>query len=161
MNKIINAPDRITHLIIRLLVICIFLTGCTSLKPVDMNSKTLQENIRHGELIKEGDRVRVITRDGSSHILTVTAISEHMLEGLQEENDPEIWAGDDEEYSIYEKDSGTEQTVIEIQIEDIVLVEEEKLSAGKTTLAVGGGVGVVALAIFIIALSTATFFVGP
>ena len=161
MNRLIKTSDYRTHAIIRLLIICIFLTGCTSLKPVEMNSKTLQENIRNGELIEEGDRIRVITRDGSSHILTVTAISEYVLKGVLEVIDPEIWVGDDDEYAIYEKDSGTEPTVIEIQIDDIVLVEEKKFSAGKTTLAVGGGIGVTALVIFIIALSTATFFVGP
>ena len=120
MNRLTNTPDYITHSIIRPLIISILLTGCTHFKPVEMNSKTLQDKIRNGELIEEGDRVRVITKDGSSHILTVTAISEHVLKGE-----------------------------IEILIDDIVLVEEEKISAGKTTLAVGGGLGVIAAAIIL------------
>jgi len=148
MNKITNTPDYITHSIIRLLIISIFLTGCTHLKPVEMNSKTLQDNIRKGELIEEGDRVRVITKDGSSHILTVTAVSEHVLKGeLKGTGTPGTWTvsedGMDEED--YEEDPGTEPTVIEILIDDIVLVEEEKITAGKTTLAVGGGLGVIAI----------------
>jgi len=148
MNKITNTPDYITHSIIRLLIISIFLTGCTHLKPVEMNSKTLQDNIRKGELIEEGDRVRVITQDGSSHILTVTAVSEHVLKGeLKGTGTPGTWTvsedGMDEED--YEEDPGTEPTVIEILIDDIVLVEEEKITAGKTTLAVGGGLGVIAI----------------
>ena len=81
MNRITNTLDYITHSIIWPLRTSIFLTGCTHFKPVEMNSKTLQDKIRNGELIKEGDRVRVITKDGSSHILTVTAISEHVLKG--------------------------------------------------------------------------------
>ena len=113
-----------------------------------MNSETLQDNIRNGELIKGGDRVRVITKDGSSHILTVTAVSEHVLKGeLKGTGTPGTWTvsedGMDEED--YEEDPGTEPTVIEILIDDIVLVEEEKITTGKTTLAVGGGLGVIAI----------------
>ena len=148
MNKITNTPDYITHSIIRLLIISIFLTGCTHLKPVEMNSKTLQDNIRNGELIKEGDRVRVITKDGSSHILTVTAVSEHVLKGeLEGTGTPGTWTGSEDgiDEEDYEEDPGTEPTVIEILIDDIVLVEEEKISAGKTTLAVGSGIGAIAL----------------
>ena len=148
MNRLTNTPDYITHSIIRLLIISIFLTGCTHFKPVEMNSKTLQDNIRNGELIKEGDRVRVITKDGSSHTLTVTAISEHVLKGeLEGTGTPGTWTGSEDgiDEEDYEEDPGTEPTVIEILIDDIVLVEEEKISAGKTTLAVGGGLGVIAI----------------
>jgi len=42
------------------------------------------------------------------------------------------------------EDAAIEPTVIDILIDDIVLVEEEKISSGKTTLAVGGGLGVIA-----------------
>jgi len=133
MNKISNTPDYITHSIIRLLIISIFLSGCTSLKPLETNSKTLHDNIRSGELIEEGDRVRLITKDGSSHVLKVTALSEHVLKGELE---------------------GT-GSPIEIQIDDIVVVEEERISAGKTTLAVGGGIvaiAAIAFSIFVIHL---------
>ena len=53
------------------------------------------------------------------------------------------------------EDPATEPTVIAILIDDIVLVEEEEISARKTTLAVGSGIGVIALiaaAIFIYSL---------
>ena len=151
MNRLTNTPDYITHSIIRLLIISIFLTGCTHFKPVEMNSKTLQDKIRNGELIEEGDCVRVITKDGSSHILTVTAISEYVLKGaLEGTGTPGTSTGSED--GMYMEDSAIEPTVIEIPIDDIVLVEEEKIDAGKTTLAVGGGLGVIvfiAAAIFL------------
>jgi hypothetical protein len=109
-----------------------------------MNSKTLQDKIRNGELIKEGDRVRVLMKDGSSHILTVTAISAHVLEGELEGTGTPGTRTDSED-GMYMKDTAIEPTVFEILIDDIVLVEEEKISAGKTTLAVGGGLGVIGL----------------
>ena len=43
------------------------------------------------------------------------------------------------------EDPATEPTVFEILIDGIVLVEKEEISAGKTTLAVGSGVGAIAL----------------
>jgi hypothetical protein len=149
MNKITNTPGYITHSIIRLLIISIFLTGCTHLKPVEMKSKTLQDNIRNGESIEEGDRVRVITKDGSSHILTVTAISEHVLKGeLEGTGTPGSWTGSED--GMYMEDPATEPTVIEILIDDIVLVEEEKIGAVKTTLAVGVGILTIAMIAFTI-----------
>lgn len=150
MNIITNTPDYITHSIIRLLIISIFLTGCTHLKPVGMNGKTLQDNIRNGELIEEGDRVRVITKDGSSHTLTVTAISEHVLKGeLEGTGTRGSWTGSED--GIY-TEVPAEPTVIEIPIDDIVLVEEEKISTGKTTLAVGSGAAIVLIAIGVMAV---------
>ena len=144
MNKLTNTPDYITHSIIRLLIISIFLTSCTHFKPIEMNSETLQDKIRNGELIAEGNRVRVITKDGSSHILTVTAISEYVLKGALEGTGTPGTSTDSED-GMYMQEPAIEPTVIEIPIDDIVLVEEEKIDAGKTTLAVGGGLGVIGL----------------
>jgi len=145
MNRLTNTPDYITHSIIRLLIISIFLTGCTHFKPVEMNGNTLQDKLRNGELIEEGDCVRVITKDGSSHILTVTAINEHVLKGeLEGTGIPSTRTED----GMYMEDPAREPTVIEILIDDIVLVEEEKISAGKTTLAAGGVLGAITLILF-------------
>ena len=157
MNKLTNTLDYITHSIIRLVIISIFLSGCTNLNPIDINSKTLHDNIRSGELFEEGDRVRVITKDGSSHILKVTAISEHVLMGQVEgTGTPRSWTGSED--GMYMEAPATEPTVIEIMIDDIVLLEEEKISAGKTTLAVGGGivaVAAIAFTILIVSFTTA------
>ena len=145
MNRLTNTPDYITHSIIRLLIMSIFLTGCTHFKPVEMNGNLLQDKLRNGELIEEGDCVRVITKDGSSHILTVTAINEHVLKGeLEGTGIPSTRTED----GMYMEDPAREPTVIEILIDDIVLVEEEKISAGKTTLAAGGVLGAITLILF-------------
>ena len=145
MNRLTNTPDYITHSIIRLLIMSIFLTGCTHFKPVEMNGNTLQDKLRNGELIEEGDCVRVITKDGSSHILTVTAINEHVLKGeLEGTGIPSTRTED----GMYMEDPAREPTAIEILIDDIVLVEEEKISAGKTTLAAGGVLGAITLILF-------------
>ena len=153
MNIITISPSCIVHSIIRLLIISIFLSGCTTLKPIEMDSNTLQDKIRNGEIVKTGDRVRVITTHGSTHILTVIEISEHVLTGeLEGTGTPYTWTGSED--GMYEEDAVTEATAIEIPIDDIVLVEGEEFSAGKTALAVGGGITTIVIVAIIIFLAT-------
>jgi len=56
---------------------------------------------------------------------------------------PGTWTGSEDGMRM--EDPATEPTVIKILIDDIVRVEEEEISAGKTTLAVGSGIGAIAL----------------
>jgi len=89
-------------------------------------------------------------------LLTVTAISEHVLKGeLEGTGTPGSWTGSEDGMNM--EDPATEPTGIEILIDDIVLVEEEKIGAVKTTLAVGVGILTIAMIAFtIVTVSFAT-----
>ncbi|MGB7932901.1 MAG: hypothetical protein WCH04_11875, partial [Gammaproteobacteria bacterium] len=52
--------------IINLLLI-INLIGCTSLQTIDAPPDKLHEQIRHANLVKVGDKVRIITEDQKEH----------------------------------------------------------------------------------------------
>ncbi|UCC55205.1 MAG: hypothetical protein JSU75_07435 [Gammaproteobacteria bacterium] len=135
MNKLTNISSCITNSIIWLLIIYIFLPGCTTLQPIEMDSNTLQDKIRNGEIVNVGDRVRVVTQEGDTHIFTVLAINEHTLKGELE-------------------DTGTETKVIEIPIDDIDLIEGEKFNAPKTIFSIGGGL----LGVFVLFMGAVLLF---
>jgi hypothetical protein len=112
-----------------LLLLVAVLTGCTNLQPVAMDPGTLQEKIRDGTALHEGDTVRVVTRDGVSHLLVMTAVEENTLRG-------------------YAQGAKTGAVVIEIPVDDILLLEKQKVNAGETA---AGSVGVATM-VFAVAL---------
>ena len=137
----------ITVIVLGLIV---FLSACTSLYPMDGDAKTVQEQIRTGKALQQGDRVRVVTKDGVSRMLTVASVEGDVLKGnLDSNKPPPPWrsstGGDqDVQQTQPEQEKGK---FVEIPIVDIVLVEKEKVSTGK----VAAGVGTVVLA-FVLAL---------
>lgn len=50
--------------------------GCTSVKPIELSPKTLQAQLRNGELIEAGDRVVITTVDARRERFTVRSIGE-------------------------------------------------------------------------------------
>ena len=103
------------------------LAGCTSLQTAEMPSNELRTQIRAGELISIGDRILVVTADGSEHKFKVTELDDTSIHGKDEI----------------------------IRIDDIVALQTRELSAGKTALLAGGvSVGVVA-ALFVAAVFAA------
>jgi hypothetical protein len=101
------------------------------------NAETLRNELRSGEAVKPGDKVRVVTRDGLSRLLIVTALDQKALKG-------------------HPKGVGMEDAVVTIPIDDIVFMEGKKVSVGKTAaytggISVGAAIGLVIAAI--IALS--------
>ena len=93
------------------------LAGCTSLQTAEMPSGELHTQIRAGELISIGDRILVVTADGSEHQFKVTELDDTSIHGKDEI----------------------------IRIDDIVALQTRELSAGKTALLAGGAsIGVVA-----------------
>ena len=96
-----------------LLIIAIFITtsGCTTLKPVEMSPEELQGRIAAGEIIEVGDRIKVVTSDGTVHKFEVSGISSDRVSG---------------------KD-------VELPVTDIIAVETREFSGGKTTALVAGG----------------------
>jgi hypothetical protein len=96
--------------IITFLTIVIFLvSGCTTLRPVELSQSTLQARISSGELIRPGERVLIVTQDGKQYEFKVISIGDGYVKG---------------------KD-------VEIPVKDIELIEQRKVSIGKTALLLG------------------------
>jgi hypothetical protein len=89
------------------LIIC--LIGCTTLQPVSGNPATLQQRIGSGELLKRGDDVDILTKDGRTHVFSVKSVSASTIDGQHES----------------------------ISIDQIALIQRRKLNVGETALAVG------------------------
>jgi len=87
--------------------------GCTSLQTIEAPPDKLHEQIRHENLVKVGDKVRIITEDQQEHQFVVTAINEDDIRGED----------------------------VTIPIDSIVTVETREFSAGKTALLAGGITG--------------------
>jgi hypothetical protein len=141
-------------IIVILLGLIVFLSACTSLYPMEGDAKTVQEQIRDGKALQQGDHVRVVTKDGVSRILTVASVEGDVLKGNMDSNKPAPpWrssTGGDQDFQQPppEQEKGE---FVEIPIVDIVLIEKEKVSTGKTAAAIGGG-AIVFLALPILAL---------
>ena len=101
----------------------IVVTGCTTLKPVELSPEQLHDRIYAGEVIHEGDSVKIITSDGKHHRFKVTAITDQSVVGKE----------------------------IQLPIVDIVAVETKEFSGGKTA-ALAGGSYIVLAAIIIVGL---------
>jgi len=131
-----------------LLGLSLFLAACTYLSPISEDAKTLQEQIRTGEAVQQGNRVRVVTRDGVSHRLIVVSVEDDVLKG-QLNTIPTQYQNDEPGAQEPEQ---KKEPLVEIPIGDIVLVEKEKVSAGKTAAVTGG------VLLVILALSAAAAF---
>ena len=119
---------------IMLLGLSLFLAACTYLSPISEDAKTLQEQIRTGEAVQQGNRVRVVTQAGASQRRIGVSVAGdgrkgklHIIPTRYETDEPTVQEPEREE-----------QPLVEIPIADIVLVEKEKLHAGKTAAASGG-----------------------
>ena len=108
------------------LTLAMTLAGCTSLQTAEIPPNELHTQIRAGELISIGDRILVVTADGSEHKFKVTELDDTSIHGKDEI----------------------------IRIDDIVALQTRELSAGKTAL-LAGGVGVGVYALFLAALIAA------
>jgi hypothetical protein len=116
--------NAVCHATLLLLLLAATLSGCTQLKPLDMDPTTLQKNIRNGTAVHDGDTVRVVTRDGVSHSLVVTGVDEYALRGHATGTPPGA-------------------VLIVISIDDILTLEEDKVSVNETA---SGSVGVLTIA---------------
>jgi hypothetical protein len=89
------------------LIIC--LGGCTTMRPVAGNPSELQQRIASGELIRRGDRVALLTKDGATHEFKVTSLSASTIDGKLES----------------------------IPVDQVAAVQKRELNVGKTVLIVG------------------------
>jgi hypothetical protein len=109
--------------------------ACTSLRPVEMPPAELQRLIREKDLIKPGDRVRLVTADGAAHELRVKQV----------DLDRDAVTGNDEV----------------VPLADIITVQTRKIAVGKTAALAAGlyvGIGlIVTMTILPLAILTGGF----
>ena len=109
------------------LIIC--LIGCTTLQPVPGSPAALQQRIASGELLKRGDNVYLLTKDGRTHIFSVRSVSASTIDGQHES----------------------------IPIDQVALVDKRKTNVGMTALAVGLSVVVVAAVVVVAVYSVGRY----
>ena len=120
-----------------LLMATVSLAACTSIQPVADDAEALQQRIRAGQVLQQGDHVRVVTQDGESHKLTVLSVDDDVLNGRLYTEAPVPTPMSEHQAKSPKRQEGS---LAEIPIRDIVFVEEEHVSAGKTAATIGGGV---------------------
>ncbi len=99
--------------------------GCPSLRPVETPPAELQRLIRDEDLIKPGDRVRLVTADGAVHELRVKQI----------DRDRDAVTGKDEA----------------VPLADIIAVQTREIAVGRTAaLAAGVYVGIALIVTMIV-----------
>ena len=114
------------------ILVIINLIGCTSLQTIEVPPDKLHEQIRRENLVKVGDKVRIITEDQKEHQFVVTAIYEDEIRG---------------------KD-------VTVPIDSIVTLETREFSAGKTVLlgvGITGTVLLIATALLLAVAAPVTF----
>ena len=136
---------------ILLLYVTFFLVGCTTLSPVSDDAQTLQEKIRTGKALKQGDRVRVVTSDGVLHRIEIISVEDDVVKGHPATD----YSTPIETNEVYEQEGVQKKAPsVDIPIADIILVEKEKISAVKTAGAIGGGTLVFIGVLFLIAVAS-------
>lgn len=115
-------------------VLAVLSAACTYLKPISADAETLQQQIRSGQAVQQGDRVRVVTHDGVSRRLQVVSVEDDVLRGNLETRPV---AAVRTEAPGEEPPGQVRGPLVDIPVADIVLLEKETLSRGKTAAAVG------------------------
>jgi hypothetical protein len=112
------------------ILLIINLIGCTSLQTIESPPDKLHEQIRHENLVKVGDKVRIITEGQKEHQFVVTAINADEIRGED----------------------------VTIPIDSIVTVETREFSAGKSALLTGGIASTLLIAFAILLAAAGPFF---
>lgn len=97
---------------ISVFLVILLMSGCSTVKPVEMTPEQVQQKISAGELVAAGDKVKIATSDGEVYDFKVTAVTDQQI------------LGDD----------------INIPIDTVVAIETREFSAGKTAALAGGTV---------------------
>jgi hypothetical protein len=67
-----------------LIVVIIICTGCTTLRPIEGSPAELRQRINSADLLKPGDRVRIVASDGSAHRFAIKSIEAGVIRGRSE-----------------------------------------------------------------------------
>jgi hypothetical protein len=65
-------------------VLIIAVTGCTTMRPIDGSPAELHRFMNSGELLKPGDRVRIVTADEKTHRFAITQFGAGVIVGPNE-----------------------------------------------------------------------------
>jgi hypothetical protein len=90
--------------------IAFIVTGCTTLRPMQLSRSEDSERIIIGNSIHSGDKVQITTSDGKEYTFKVTSVEDDFIKG---------------------KD-------VKIPVKDITAIEKRKFSRLKTTFLIGG-----------------------
>ncbi len=99
-----------TRKIISIALIFSIISGCTTLKPVELSADEMRDQIARGELVQVGDNVKVTLDDGSEYQFQVSQVNSSSVQG----------------------------DGIEVQIDQIAQIETKEFSYLKTGALVGG-----------------------
>ena len=119
--------EHITFRKIISILLIINLIGCSSLQTIEAPPDKLHEQIRHENILKVGDKVKIITEDQKDYQFVVTAINQDEIRGED----------------------------VTIPIDSIAAVQTRVLSTGKTALLAGGMTAGAILVMIIIAVAVA------
>lgn len=104
--------------------VALFLGACTSLHRIDMSEDELHEGIRVGEILREGDRVEIVTSDKKWHEIWVTDVDGTLVHGERA-----VWSEDQ-----VHGERKLEREKVSIPIDDIVGIKTREFSVGKTAV---------------------------
>jgi hypothetical protein len=65
-------------------ILMIAVAGCTSMRPIDGSPAELRQFINSGDLLKPGDRIRVVTADDKTHWFAITRLEAGLIVGPTE-----------------------------------------------------------------------------
>ena len=129
-------PRRLPGTTVIVLLRTVVLAACIYFILLSDDAKALREQLRAGEALRPGDRVRVVTQDGVSRKLFVASVEADDLKGYLDTSGPVPVRAEMPGDETPERKKGP---VVDIPIADRIFVENENLSTGKTAAAVGGG----------------------
>jgi hypothetical protein len=72
---------RRSRALVLLIALSMLIQACTSLHAVTLPTENLGEQVARNEVVTVGERLRITTRDGKTHDLRVTRVSEASIEG--------------------------------------------------------------------------------
>ena len=118
------------------------LIGCSSHQSIQAQPDELQDRIRHENLVRVGDKVRIFTEDEKEHQFRVTSIDENEITGVRVKSTDENKIVDE---------------IVKIPVDSIVALETKEFSIGNTVLLGYGILGVWVAIGMLIALSGIAF----
>jgi hypothetical protein len=141
--------------IISVLVVISFL-GCSTHQPIEAQRSELQYKIRHENILKISDDVKIITDDGKKYQFRITSIDETEIVGVQKiQKTKDVTA----ERTLTTTPESIEKTY-RIPIDSIVVLETKEFSWGKTAMLTGGIVVVLGLIVVISAVAAMSLSLG-
>ena len=141
--------------IISVLVVISFL-GCSTHQPIEAQRSELQYKIRHENILKISDDVKIITDDGKKYQFRITSIDETEIVGVQKiQKTKDVTA----ERTLTTTPESIEKTY-RIPIDSIVVLETKEFRWGKTAMLTGGIVVVLGLIVVISAVAAMSLSLG-